>query len=143
MCFIQVIEKERRGDYMGKTVQTIPHVTDTIVQWVERVAQIPVDGTDCRPDVCIIEVCTIISLLVLYLNRFQLGGTVGDIEGMPFTYAFERFQSPAKRRDFMNVHVSLILHPKATGEPKTKPMQNSVILFFRCSYRFLGKKSES
>ena len=71
MCFIQVIEKERRGDYMGKTVQTIPHVTDTIVQWVERVAQIPVDGTDCRPDVCIIEVCTIISLLVLYLNRFS------------------------------------------------------------------------
>lgn len=105
-----VIERERRGDYLGKTVQTIPHLTDAIADWVERVAQIPVDGTDERPDVCIIE----------------LGGTIGDIEGMAYLSAFERFQSPALKNHLMNVHVSLLLHPNATGEPKTKPMQNSV-----------------
>ncbi|VDM44680.1 unnamed protein product [Toxocara canis] len=105
-----VIERERRGDYLGKTVQTIPHVTGAIVDWVERVAAIPVDGTDQRPDVCIIE----------------LGGTIGDIEGMPFVAAFEKFQRPAYRDLLMTVHVSLVLDPKTTGEPKTKPMQNSV-----------------
>uniref|UniRef100_A0A914ZSV8 CTP synthase n=2 Tax=Parascaris univalens TaxID=6257 RepID=A0A914ZSV8_PARUN len=105
-----VIERERRGDYLGKTVQTIPHVTGAIVDWVERVAAIPVDGTNQRPDVCIVE----------------LGGTIGDIEGMPFVAAFEKFQRPAYRDLLMTVHVSLILDPKTTGEPKTKPMQNSV-----------------
>ncbi|GMR59355.1 hypothetical protein PMAYCL1PPCAC_29550, partial [Pristionchus mayeri] len=105
-----VIERERRGDYLGKTVQTIPHLTDAIIKWIERVAKIPVDGSDETPDVCIIE----------------LGGTIGDIEGMAFLAAFERFQRPALRDTLMNVHVSLIMHPDATGEPKTKPMQNSV-----------------
>lgn len=108
--FQYVTEKERRGDYMGKTVQMIPHFTEAIVEWVERVAQIPVDGTDETPDVCIIE----------------LGGTIGDIEGMAFLAAFERFQRPALKDHLMNVHVSLVMHPNATGEPKTKPMQNSV-----------------
>ncbi|GMS80205.1 hypothetical protein PENTCL1PPCAC_2380 [Pristionchus entomophagus] len=105
-----VIERERRGDYLGKTVQTIPHLTDAIIEWIERVAKIPVDGSTETPDVCIIE----------------LGGTIGDIEGMAFLAAFERFQRPALRDSLMNVHVSLIMHPDATGEPKTKPMQNSV-----------------
>ncbi|KAF8385436.1 ctps-1, partial [Pristionchus pacificus] len=105
-----VIEKERKGDYLGKTVQTIPHLTDAIIEWIERVAKIPVDGSTETPDVCIIE----------------LGGTIGDIEGMAFLAAFERFQRPAFRDSLMNVHVSLIMHPDATGEPKTKPMQNSV-----------------
>ncbi|VDN60291.1 unnamed protein product [Dracunculus medinensis] len=105
-----VIERERRGDYLGKTVQTIPHVTGAISEWVQRVAAIPVDGTNHRPDVCIIE----------------LGGTIGDIEGMPYIAAFERFQRPAFRDHLMTVHVSLILDPKSTGEPKTKPMQNSI-----------------
>ncbi|VDN28131.1 unnamed protein product [Cylicostephanus goldi] len=57
---------------------------------------------------------------------FQLGGTIGDIEGMSYLAAFERFQRPALRNNLMNVHVSLVMHPNATGEPKTKPMQNSV-----------------
>ncbi|GMT10649.1 hypothetical protein PFISCL1PPCAC_1946, partial [Pristionchus fissidentatus] len=105
-----VIERERRGDYCGKTVQTIPHLTDAIIEWIARVAKIPVDGSTETPDVCIIE----------------LGGTIGDIEGMAFLAAFERFQRPAVRDTLMNVHVSLIMHPDATGEPKTKPMQNSV-----------------
>lgn len=108
--FKHVMERERRGDYCGKTVQMIPHLTDAIVDWVERVAQIPVDGSNEQPDVCIIE----------------LGGTIGDIEGMTYLSAFERFQRPTLKNHLMNVHVSLILHPNATGEPKTKPMQNSV-----------------
>ncbi|CAI5451607.1 unnamed protein product [Caenorhabditis angaria] len=108
--FKHVMERERRGDYCGKTVQMIPHLTDAIVDWIERVAQIPVDGTNEKPDVCIIE----------------LGGTIGDIEGMTYLSAFERFQRPTLKNALMNVHVSLLLHPNATGEPKTKPMQNSV-----------------
>uniref|UniRef100_A0A915Q060 CTP synthase n=1 Tax=Setaria digitata TaxID=48799 RepID=A0A915Q060_9BILA len=106
----QVIERERRGDYLGKTVQTIPHVTSAIIEWVERVAAIPVDGSDERPEVCLVE----------------LGGTIGDIESMPFVAAFEKFQRPAFKDQLMTVHVSVILEPKSTGEPKTKPMQNSM-----------------
>ncbi|EFO19330.1 CTP synthase [Loa loa] len=106
----QVIERERRGDYLGKTVQTIPHITSAITEWVERVAAIPVDATDQRPEVCIVE----------------LGGTIGDIESMPFVAAFEKFQRPAFKDQLMTVHVSVILEPKSTGELKTKPMQNSI-----------------
>ena len=69
-----VIERERRGDYLGKTVQVVPHITDAIQDWIERVAQIPVDGRDGPPDVCVIE----------------LGGTVGDIESMPFIEALRQ-----------------------------------------------------
>ena len=58
-----VIEKERRGDYLGRTVQVVPHLTDAVQDWIERVARIPVDDTNEEPDVCIIE----------------LGGTVGYV----------------------------------------------------------------
>ena len=51
------LDKERKGDYLGKTVQVVPHVTDTIMEWIERVAKIPVDGRPGAPDICIIEVC--------------------------------------------------------------------------------------
>lgn len=105
----QVIEKERRGDYLGKTVQVVPHITDAIQEWVERVAQQPVKG-DSQPQVCIVE----------------LGGTIGDIEGMPFVEAFRQFQFRVKRENFCCAHVSLIPMPRATGEPKTKPTQSSV-----------------
>lgn len=50
-----VIERERKGDYLGKTVQVVPHVTDAIQEWIERVANIPVDGRTGPPDVCVIE----------------------------------------------------------------------------------------
>ena len=70
-----VIEKERRGDYLGKTVQVVPHITDAIQDWIERVARMPVDGKGGVPDVCVIE----------------LGGTVGDIESMPFVEALRQF----------------------------------------------------
>jgi len=105
-----VINKERRGDYLGKTVQVVPHITDAIQEWVERVAKVPVDGDQKPPDCCIIE----------------LGGTIGDIEGMPFVEAFRQFQFRVKRENFCCVHVSLIPQPKSTGEQKTKPTQNSV-----------------
>jgi CTP synthase len=71
-----VIERERRGDYLGKTVQVVPHITDAIQDWIQRVAHVPVDGRDGVPDVCVIE----------------LGGTVGDIESMPFIEALRQFQ---------------------------------------------------
>ncbi|XP_021904470.1 CTP synthase [Carica papaya] len=66
-----VLEKERRGDYLGKTVQVVPHITDAIKNWIESVAVIPVDGKEGPANVCVIE----------------LGGTVGDIESMPFIEA--------------------------------------------------------
>lgn len=104
-----VITKERKGDYLGKTVQVIPHITDCIQEWVERVAHVSIDPNEQGdPDVCIIE----------------LGGTIGDIEGMPFIEAFRQFQFRVKRENFMNIHVSLI--PVQNGEHKTKPTQNSV-----------------
>ncbi|CAL1528949.1 unnamed protein product [Lymnaea stagnalis] len=105
----QVISKERKGDYLGKTVQVVPHITNAIQDWVTRVAETPVEG-DQKADVCIIE----------------LGGTIGDIEGMPFVEAFRQFQFRVKRENICSVHVSLIPQPKTTGEQKTKPTQSSV-----------------
>ena len=64
----RVIENERNGKYLGKTVQVVPHVTGEIEEWIQRVSQVPVDDSGETPDVCIIE----------------LGGTIGDIEGMAF-----------------------------------------------------------
>ncbi|KAL8579490.1 CTP synthase 1 [Nucella lapillus] len=106
----QVISRERQGDYLGKTVQVVPHITDAVQDWVTRVARISVDGDHKVPDVCIIE----------------LGGVIGDIEGMPFVEAFRQFQFRVKRENFVCVHVSLVPQPKATGEQKSKPTQSSV-----------------
>ncbi|XP_041776724.1 CTP synthase [Anopheles merus] len=104
-----VIDKERIGDYLGKTVQVVPHITDAIQEWVERVAKQPVKD-NIVPEVCIVE----------------LGGTIGDIEGMPFVEAFRQFQFRVKKENFCVAHVSLVPLPRATGEPKTKPTQASV-----------------
>ncbi|KAG0062303.1 CTP synthase ura7 [Linnemannia elongata] len=87
-----VIERERKGDYLGKTVQVVPHITDAIQDWVERVATIPVDDTGEEPDVCIIE----------------LGGTVGDIESAPFVEAMRQFQFRVGHENFALIHVSLV-----------------------------------
>ena len=102
-----VINKERRGDYLGKTVQVVPHLTDAIQDWVERVARIPVDDTNESPDVCIIE----------------LGGTVGDIESAPFIEAMRQLRRRAGKGNFLQIHVSLI--PVIQGEQKTKPTQQA------------------
>ena len=103
-----VIQRERRGDYLGKTVQLIPHLTDAIMDWVERVAQIPVDDTIESADVCIIE----------------LGGTVGDMESAPFVEAMRQLRRRAGKDNFLQVHVSLI--PVINGEMKTKPTQTAI-----------------
>lgn len=103
-----VIEKERKGDYLGKTVQVVPHLTDAIQDWIERVSAIPVDDTNQRPDICIIE----------------LGGTVGDIESAPFIEALRQLRRRVGKSNFMQIHVSLI--PVIHGEQKTKPTQQAI-----------------
>ncbi|CAM6111096.1 unnamed protein product [Calypogeia fissa] len=105
-----VINKERRGDFLGKTVQVVPHITDAIQDWIERVAKVPVDGKDGEPDVCVIE----------------LGGTVGDIESMPFFEAISQFQGRVGLENIVLVHVSLVPVIGVVGEQKTKPTQHSV-----------------
>ncbi|ELY93165.1 CTP synthetase [Natrialba chahannaoensis JCM 10990] len=96
-----VIEKERAGDYLGKTVQIIPHITDDIKRRIREAAE----GTD----VCIIEV----------------GGTVGDIEGMPYLEALRQFAHEEDEEDILFTHVTLVPYSK-NGEQKTKPTQHSV-----------------
>nr|XP_048337161.1 CTP synthase 2 isoform X3 [Ziziphus jujuba var. spinosa] len=105
-----VLEKERRGDYLGKTVQVVPHITDAIKDWIESVAAIPVDGKDAPADVCVIE----------------LGGTVGDIESMPFIEALRQLSFSVGQDNFCLIHVSLIPVIGVVGEQKTKPTQHSV-----------------
>ncbi|KAG5461733.1 MAG: P-loop containing nucleoside triphosphate hydrolase protein [Olpidium bornovanus] len=106
----QGIERERRGDYLGKTVQVVPHITDAIQDWVERVASVPVEQDGAEPDVCIIE----------------LGGTVGDIESAPFVEAMRQFQFRVGHENFCLIHVSLVPVVGSVGEQKTKPTQASV-----------------
>ncbi|XP_076943916.1 uncharacterized protein LOC143614330 isoform X2 [Bidens hawaiensis] len=116
LCFFinfrlkSVIDKERRGDYLGSTVQVVPHITDAIQDWIERVAAIPVDGKEGPPDVCVIE----------------LGGTIGDIESMPFVEALGQFSYRVGAGNFCLIHVSLVPVLNVVGEPKTKPTQHSV-----------------
>ncbi|KAI5332452.1 PREDICTED: CTP synthase [Prunus dulcis] len=105
-----VIDRERRGDYLGKTVQVVPHITDAIQEWIERVAQIPVDGESGPADVCVIE----------------LGGTIGDIESMPFIEALGQFSYRVGSHNFCLIHVSLVPVLNVVGEQKTKPTQHSV-----------------
>ncbi|XAR52854.1 CTP synthase (glutamine hydrolyzing) [Bertholletia excelsa] len=105
-----VINKERKGDYLGRTVQVVPHITDAIQDWIERVARIPVDGKEGPADVCVIE----------------LGGTIGDIESMPFIEALGQFSYRVGAGNFCLIHVSLVPVLNVVGEQKTKPTQHSV-----------------
>lgn len=105
-----VLEKERRGDYLGKTVQVVPHITDAIKDWIASVSLIPVDGKEGPPDICVIE----------------LGGTVGDIESMPFIEALRQLSFSVGQENFCLIHVSLIPVLGVVGEQKTKPTQHSV-----------------
>jgi len=99
-----VITKERRGDYLGGTVQVIPHVTNEIKQALLQVAQ------EEEPEVLIAEI----------------GGTVGDIESLPFLEAIRQLKSDVGRQNVMYVHVTLVPYLRAAGEAKTKPTQHSV-----------------
>src|SRR5512140_1520045 len=97
-----VIEKERRGDYLGKTVQVIPHITDEIKDCIRRAA-----GDN---DVVFVEI----------------GGTVGDIESLPFLEAMRQFRKDVGRGNALNIHLTLVPYIKASDELKTKPTQHSV-----------------
>mmetsp|Transcript_6119 Transcript_6119/g.18484 ORF Transcript_6119/g.18484 Transcript_6119/m.18484 type:complete len:592 (+) Transcript_6119:175-1950(+) len=101
----QVIERERRGDYLGKTVQVIPHVTDCIQERIEESAC----GAD-DPEICVIE----------------LGGTVGDIESMPFVEALRQLKYRVGEENFCSIFVSLVPQLGVVGEQKTKPTQHGV-----------------
>ena len=103
-----VIAKERRGEYLGDTVQVIPHITDEIKRRILAMAEPDADGT--RPDVVITEI----------------GGTVGDIESQPFLEAARQVRHDIGRENVFFLHVSLIPYLAPSGELKTKPTQHSV-----------------
>ncbi len=102
--YSSVLTKERRGDYLGGTVQVIPHITNEIKDRVFRA------GRETQSDVVITEI----------------GGTVGDIESLPFLEAIRQIKSDIGRDNVMYIHVTLIPYLKAAGEVKTKPTQHSV-----------------
>jgi len=102
--YSSVISKERRGEYLGGTVQVIPHITNEIKERVFRA------GKEAQSDVVITEI----------------GGTVGDIESLPFLEAIRQIRSDIGRENVMYIHVTLIPYIKASGEMKTKPTQHSV-----------------
>ena len=102
--YLSVIEKERRGDYKGKTVQVIPHITDEIKSCIRRLA---------TPDVDVVIT--------------EIGGTVGDIEGMPYYEAIRQFALDVGRNNCLFIHLTLVPYLKAAGELKTKPTQHSVM----------------
>jgi CTP synthase len=99
-----VINKERRGDYNGGTVQVIPHITNEIKERIIRVAK------NTKPDVLITEI----------------GGTVGDIESLPFIEAIRQFRKEVGRQNVLYMHVTLVPWIASAGEMKTKPTQHSV-----------------
>jgi CTP synthase len=99
-----VIRKERRGDYLGKTVQVVPHITNEIKERIREVVK------QRRVDVAIIEI----------------GGTIGDIESLPFLEAIRQFRLEVGRENALNIHLTLVPYIQAAGELKTKPTQHSV-----------------
>ncbi|WP_417206934.1 CTP synthase [Antarctobacter sp.] len=100
--YTNVLEKERRGDYLGKTIQVIPHVTDEIKNFIS-IGEDEVDFMLC-----------------------EIGGTVGDIEGLPFFEAIRQFSQDKPRGQCIFMHLTLLPFIKASGELKTKPTQHSV-----------------
>ncbi|MCX7886021.1 MAG: CTP synthase [Verrucomicrobiae bacterium] len=102
--YANIIEKERRGDFLGKTVQVIPHVINEIIERIRLI------GEKSAADVAIIEI----------------GGTTGDIEGLPFLEAIRQFSLEVGPKNAMFIHVTLVPYIRVAGEIKTKPTQQSV-----------------
>ncbi|MEN6567335.1 MAG: CTP synthase [Veillonellales bacterium] len=102
--YLSVINKERKGDYLGSTVQVIPHITNEIKERVYRV------GKEDNADIVITEI----------------GGTVGDIESLPFLEAIRQVKKEVGRNGVLYIHVTLVPYISAAGELKTKPTQHSV-----------------
>jgi len=108
--YSSVIARERRGEYLGDTVQVIPHITDEIKRRMRLQANEPLHEGERRPDVIITEI----------------GGTVGDIESLPFIESARQVRHELGRNNVFFVHVSLVPYLGASGEQKTKPTQHSV-----------------
>jgi CTP synthase len=104
MVYFSVISKERRGDYLGGTVQVVPHITNEIKERIRKVTR------EESFDVVIVEI----------------GGTVGDIESLPFLEAVRQFKKEVGHDNAINIHVTLVPYLETTGEFKTKPTQHSV-----------------
>ncbi len=102
--YLSVINKERKGEYLGSTVQVIPHITNEIKERIYRV------GREDNADIVITEI----------------GGTVGDIESLPFLEAIRQVKKEVARNDVLYIHVTLMPYISAAGELKTKPTQHSV-----------------
>ncbi len=100
--YLSVLEKERRGEYLGKTIQVIPHITDEIKSRIYKAGE--------GKDILIVE----------------LGGTVGDIEGLPFLETIRQIKHELGSKNVMNIHLTLLPYIRAAGELKTKPTQHSV-----------------
>ncbi len=102
--YLEVLEKERKGGYLGQTVQVIPHITDEVKRQIQMIARLN------HPDALLVEI----------------GGTTGDIEGMPFLEALRQLRMENGRENILFVHVTLVPTLEAVGEQKTKPTQHSV-----------------
>jgi CTP synthase len=102
--YLEVLENERKGRYLGQTVQVIPHVTDEVKKQIQGIARIN------HPDILLVEI----------------GGTTGDIEGMPFLEALRQLRMENGKENILFVHVTLVPTLDAVGEQKTKPTQHSV-----------------
>jgi len=102
--YYSVISRERKGDYLGKTIQVIPHITDAIKERIRKCAQVS------QADIVIVEI----------------GGTVGDIESLPFVEAARQFGLDMGSENVFYIHLTLVPYIKAAGEVKTKPTQHSV-----------------
>ena len=98
--YLSVIEKERQGEFLGKTVQVIPHITNEIKHVVKRLVD---DDTD--------------------IVITEIGGTVGDIESQPFLEAIRQFSQDVGKENCLYIHLTLVPYLKAAGELKTKPTQ--------------------
>jgi len=128
--YLSVIERERVGKYLGKTVQIVPHISDAIQEWVLKVAKTPVTHVSTlhmsevphgkKPEICIVE----------------LGGTLGDIESMPFVEALRQLQERVGWKNLCFVHVSLVpVLGSPVSEQKTKPTQHSVKMMMQLGLR--------
>ena len=110
--YFNVISKERRGDFLGGTVQVVPHITDEIKRCIVAAGKAKGGKLKRRPQVDVVIV--------------EIGGTVGDIESLPFLEAIRQFPYDIKRDNILYIHLTLIPFIKAAGELKTKPTQHSV-----------------
>lgn len=126
--YSKVIQEERQGKYLGKTVQIVPHITNAIQGWIENTATIPVDDSKEIPEVCLIE----------------LGGTLGDLESGPYAEALRQMRFKLGEKNVMIVNVCYVPVLSTTQETKTKPAQAGIrearslglppdILVVRCS----------